>query len=202
MQNSIPSDPPAIHLLHRSEAARDAMLVLLFGALTAVSAQISVPLYPVPITLQVFTVLLAGALLGPRLALWSQLTYLAIGFLGAPVFAGGKATALVMLGPTAGYLAAFPLAAAVAGSLARRARSFPGLLVALALASIVILLLGGAWLGLGSTLALWPEVRAQHGLGAGLAYGLTAGVIPFLAGDVVKVILAALVAWPLVRRAE
>ncbi|HEU4754455.1 MAG TPA: biotin transporter BioY [Armatimonadota bacterium] len=192
--------PPALSLLQRSELARHAMLVLLFGALTAVSAQISIPWYPVPLTGQVFMVLVAGALLGPRLGLMSQLAYLAIGFLGAPVFAEGKATAAVMLGPTAGYLVGFVLAAWLAGWAGRYARSLPLFALGMAGASLLILAIGGAWLGLGSTLALWPGVP-RHDLASGLSYGVTAGVLPFLLADVVKVAAATAFAWPLIRRA-
>jgi biotin transport system substrate-specific component len=189
--------PPALSLLQRSETARHAMLVLLFGALTAVSAQLAVPLKPVPLTGQVFMVLVAGALLGPRLGMLSQLTYLAIGFLGAPVFAEGKSTALVMLGTTGGYLVGFPLAAYAAGLVAERARSFAIFALGLFGASLVILVLGGLWLGLGSGMALWPEAK-----GSGLAYGVTAGVLPFVPMDVVKALAAAAVAWPIVKRAS
>lgn len=184
---------PALALLQRSESARQAMLVLLFGALTALSAQIYIPTYPVPVTAQVLMVLLAGALLGPRLGAYSQLTYLAIGFIGAPVFAQGKAGLSVLLGSTGGYLVSYPLAAWAAGWLALRSRSFPALLASLLLASGVILLTGGLWLG------AWGSLTGQaHG--SGLAYGIAHGVLPFLAWDAVKTAAAAAVAWPLVRR--
>jgi biotin transport system substrate-specific component len=192
--NPSPTFAPALALLHRSEAARQAMLVLLFGALTALSSQIQIPLYPVPVTAQVFVVLLAGALLGPRLGPMSQLAYLAFGFAGAPVFAGGKAGVAVLLGPTGGYLIGFPLAAWAAGWLAVRCRSFPALLGALLAASLLILLPGGLWLG------VWTGMTAHHGQEAGLLYGMTHGVLPFLLMDTAKALLAACAAWPLVRR--
>lgn len=199
MQNTVPTIPAA-RLVQNSAAARDAMLVLLFGALTALSAQISIPTQPVPITAQVLLVLLSGALLGPRLGLMSQLAYLAFGFMGAPVFAQGKSTVLTLMGPTGGYLVAFPLAAAAAGWFAGRVKSFPALLAGLLLSSVLILGLGGLWLGAGAALVHWPGVPAAGGLDAGLAFGWAHGVAPFLPGDVVKAVLAAAIAWPLVRR--
>ncbi len=185
---------PAVRLLQTSPAARDAMLILLFGALTAVSAQISLPTQPVPVTGQVFLVLLSGLLLGPRLGLMSQLLYLCIGFLGAPVFAGGKAGALTLLGPTGGYLLAFPLAAAVAGWWGTRTRSFGGLLAGVWAASLLILALGALWLGLGAYLVHWPEVPRSGSLAAALTFGLMRGALPFAAADGVKALLAALAA--------
>ena len=198
MQQTTTSSP-ALVLVERSEAARQVMLSVLFGALTALSAHLSIPWYPVPITGQVFMVLLSGALLGPRLGLMSQLTYLGIGIAGAPVFAGGNATLLALMGPTAGYLLAFPPAAYVAGLLAPRARSFPALLMVLAAPAVLILLAGGLWLGLGSTMALWPLVEMRADLGAGLRYGLIDGALRFLPVDGPKVLAAALVAWPVIR---
>lgn len=191
MQNAH-STPPALSLLQRSDAAREGALALLFGALTALSAQIAIPLQPVPVTLQVFMVLLSGALLGPRLGLMSQLAYLLIGLAGAPVFSGGKFGPLALLGPTAGYLVAFPIAAYLAGLLAARARSFPVLAAGLIGCAVLILLTGGAWLG------AWGSLTGAAG-GSGLVYGLQVGALPFLALDVVKALAAACAAWPLLR---
>ncbi|MFA6414125.1 MAG: biotin transporter BioY, partial [Syntrophales bacterium] len=74
----------------------------MFGALTAAGAYIMIPLPPVPITLQTFFVSLAGALLGGYLGAMSQVVYVLLGVIGLPVFAGGKAGAGVLLGPTGG----------------------------------------------------------------------------------------------------
>ena len=97
--------------------------VLLVTALTAVAAQISVPLpfTPVPFTLQPMVVLLGGAALGARLGMASQVLYLALGIAGFPVFAASAVLpqgALRLLGPTGGYLMSYPFAAFVAGALA------------------------------------------------------------------------------------
>lgn len=168
--------------------------VLLFGVLTVIATQIQIPFRPVPFTGQVLVVLLAGLLLGPRLGAASQLTYLAIGLMGAPVFAGGKFGPAVLLGPTAGYLLAYPLAAAVVGVLSRRAASVVGAGLASAVGALLILLCGGLWLGLGAAYFVPDEVK-----GAGLVYGLTYGALPFLGVDLLKSACATLIGWPLVK---
>ncbi|MDT8323594.1 MAG: biotin transporter BioY [Bacteroidota bacterium] len=88
-----------------------------FALLTAVGAQIVLPTIPVPFTLQTFFVLLSGALLGPRKGAAAQMSYLAMGATGLPVFAGFAGGFPYMLGPTGGYLLAFPFAAFVTGAL-------------------------------------------------------------------------------------
>lgn len=90
-----------------------------FALLTAVGAQIVVPTVPVPFTLQTFFVLLSGALLGPRKGAAAQMGYLAMGATGLPVFAGFAGGFPYLLGPTGGYLIAFPFAAWITGILLR-----------------------------------------------------------------------------------
>ncbi len=166
-----------------SLAARRVLAVVVFAAATALGAYISVPLpgLDVPLTLQTLFVILAGLLLGPWLGAASQMTYLAAGLMGAPVFALGLAGPLPLVGPTGGYLLAFPLGAWVAGRVAGPPRS--GALaiarvgLAAALGSGVILLSGAARLSL---------------LVGGPGRAMVLGVLPFLAGDGVKVCLALL----------
>lgn len=152
--------------------------VALFALLTAVGARIAVPLpgTPVPFTLQVLPVLLSGLLLGARAGAASQATYLLAGVAGLPVFAAGGGAAY-LLGPTGGYLLAFPVAAAVAGVLGRRG-GLPWL-VAGAFAGLAAVHAGGlAWL-------------------AGVAGGEVAfrvGVLPFLPGDALELLLVVLLA--------
>ncbi len=88
-----------------------------FAVMTALGAQIVIPTYPVPFTLQTFFVLLSGALLGPRKGAAAQMGYLAMGATGLPVFAGFAGGFPYLLGPTGGYLVAFPFAAWVTGML-------------------------------------------------------------------------------------
>jgi biotin transport system substrate-specific component len=154
----------------------------LFGALTAVGAYIIIPLPPVPVTLQTLFLGLAGLLLGGRLAALSQVVYLLLGIIGLPVFAGGKAGLGVLLGPTGGYLIGFVAAAFVIGKLAAlRARpGFAWLCLCLTAGAAIVYLLGVLQLSLVARLA---PLKA-----------LMVGVLPFLVGDVVKIILAALIA--------
>ena len=171
---------------------RSALLVLGFSLLTAAAAQVVVPLpfTPVPLTGQTFAVLLTGALLGPRLGALAMLAYLAEGAAGLPFFRGGAGGVGHLMGPTAGYLVAFPAAAYVTGALAERGwdRRFLTAAAAMALGSLVILAGGWAWLAL---------------MFKGGAEAFRLGVAPFLPGDVLKIALAAAAlpaGWALLRR--
>src|ERR671914_471000 len=101
--------------------------VALMAAVTAVAAQIAIPLpfSPVPFTLQVPAVVLSGLLLGPRYGALAQAIYVLVGAVGVPVFAGFKGGLGIIFGDTGGYLLAYPVAAAVAGLAARAARDAP-----------------------------------------------------------------------------
>src|SRR5215468_1391129 len=90
---------------------RQVGLVIGFSLLTALAAQIVIPLGPIPITGQTFAVLLAGALLGSRLGAMAMIAYLIEGASGLPFFVGGSGGFFHLMGPTGGYLIAFPAAA-------------------------------------------------------------------------------------------
>ena len=174
--------------------AIDLAAVTAFAALTAVGARVQVhlPFTPVPVTGQVFCVILAGAVLGARLGFVSQVQYLAAGAAGLPVFAhrGGPAA---LLGATGGYLIGFPLAAAATGALCarlgerRRIGLFAGCLAGVA----VIHLFGAAWYGGWSALI---------GTGAGFVAVLAQSVFPFAGIDAVKAAAAAALVPSLRRR--
>ena len=177
--------------LPRHDLRSDAVLVAGASLVTALAAQVAVPLpfSPVPITGQTWAVLLSGAVLGARRAFLAQALYLAEGALGLPVFAGGVGGLTVFLGPTAGYLAAFPFAAAVTGVLAQRGwdRGFLSMIAAMLLGSGVIFAAGLA--------------NLARFLPAGQL--VPAGLVPFLPGDLIKSSLAALAfpaLWRRVRR--
>jgi biotin transport system substrate-specific component len=168
--------------------------VILFTLLTAVGAYVEVPVpgSPVPVTLQTMFVVLSGALLGARLGASSQALYVLAGALGAPVFAGGAFGVAHLMGPTGGYILAFPLAAAVAGVLAGpigRRGWLPALRVlgALFIATKLIFVGGVAQLTL---------------LTGDLGSAIALGVAPFVAGDVLKVVAATLLARRLGDRAR
>ncbi|HEX6989229.1 MAG TPA: biotin transporter BioY [Bacillota bacterium] len=156
------------------------------AALTAVSAQLAVPLpmTEVPFTLQVFAILVCGLILGPAGGALGQAVYVGLGAFGAPVFAGLSSGIGVLLGPTGGYLLAAPFAAAAAGWVAsRRAQGRPTYrrLLLAAVVGVVLIYLGGV-LGL----------QAYFGYGPGPA--IMQGVVPFIAFDLIKAALAAAVA--------
>jgi biotin transport system substrate-specific component len=160
---------------------RDALLVLGASAFITLCAQIAIPLpwTPVPVTGQTFGILLAGVLLGGRRGALACLTYLAQGAAGLPVFAGGMSGFASFVGPTAGYLVAFPIAAFLVGSLAERGmdRKPQTALVAMLLGSLVILLLG--------------SLRLSALLGD-MAVGFSKGFAPFVIGELGKAGAAAL----------
>jgi len=124
------------------------MQVLTFAALTAIGAQIEIPHTPVPFTLQTFFVLLSGALLGPWLGACSMIVYLAAGFAGLPVFSSMGFGLARIIGPTGGYLLAFPVAAFTVGYLAGRRPGLARLLLSMTAALLVIFSLGTLQLNL------------------------------------------------------
>ena len=172
----------------RAGALQNVILVALASLLTAAAAQVAIPVpwSPVPITGQTFAVLLSGAVLGPRRAFAAQALYLIEGACGLRFFAGGSGGAAVFAGPTAGYLVAFPFAAALTGWLCASGwdRRFFSMLMAMVIGSLVIFALGLAVLS-----RFLPPAQL-----------LSAGLLPFLPGDLVKAAAAAL-AFPAAWRA-
>lgn len=152
------------------------------GALVvALAAQFAVPLpgTPVPMTLQPLAVLIVGGLLGPRYGALSLALYVAMGAAGLPVFTPFGAPGLGRLfGPTGGYLLVYPFAASLTGWIARRTKGLGGLIVA-PLAGILVIHLGG----LAQLLALTGTLERA----------VAAGTLPFILGDLLKVLVAALV---------
>jgi len=170
----------------------DLGMIVAGSAVVGLAAQweVRLPLTPVPITGQPFAVLLVGALLGARRGALAMVTYLMEGVLGLPVFAGGAAGVANLLGPTGGYLLGFVPAAFVTGFLAERGwdRHVLTTWAAMALGSTMIFLCGVPWL---AGFIGWEAA-------------LPAGLYPFLVGDVIKQVLAALAlpgAWKLARAA-
>lgn len=162
--------------------------VVFVTVLTAAASQISVPLpfTPVPFTFQPLVVLLGAAALGSRLGTSSQILYLALGIAGLPVFAASATLpsgVARLLGPTGGYLMAYPLAACAAGWLAERGfdRRYFTAVLAMACGLAVVFAGGVLWLGL--------YVEPARGLSGALA----AGLYPFILADLAKLLLAAAV---------
>lgn len=165
---------------------RGVILVVAGTALLMLSAKINVPLPYVPMTMQSLVVLMIGAVYGPVLGAATVLAYLAQGAVGLPVFAGPVGGIAYMLGGTGGYLAGFAVAVLAAGWLG--GRSIVRGLAAMSVGHVVILALGFAWLA--------------FGLNLGVSKAWLVGVVPFIAGSVVKVLLGALLLSALWRLAD
>ncbi|HET7220049.1 MAG TPA: biotin transporter BioY [Vicinamibacterales bacterium] len=161
--------------------------VLFMTALTAAAAQVSIPLpfTPVPLTLQPMIVLLGGAALGSRLGMTSQVLYLLAGIAGLPVFATSPVLpqgVLRLLGPTGGFLMAYPFAAFLTGWLAERGfdRRYVTSVAAMAAGLALIFACGIAWFA-------WFARPESVGLPAALRLAL----YPFVAVDAFKILVAA-----------
>lgn len=155
---------------------RPAVIGIAGIAVLTLSSYVAVPMVPVPVTLQTLAVVLMGAVLGPRMGAAVVTAWLGLALAGAPVLAGGKTGLLAFAGPTAGYLFAFPVAAFLAGYLPKgqslganglRLAGFLGL-------HALILTAGWAWLS----------------MAVGAETALAAGVVPFIAGTLLKSALA------------
>ncbi|MFW6065408.1 MAG: biotin transporter BioY, partial [Planctomycetota bacterium] len=155
-------------------------LILCVSLLLTASARLWLPLGPVPVTAQTLAVLLLAGAMGGRRAAAATIAYVGQGLAGMPVFAGGGAGPLHLLGPTGGYLVGFVAAAMICGELLERGwmRRPAARLAAMALGIAVIYAFGALWL------AGFVGVRAA----------VSAGVAPFIVPDAVKVLLAALLA--------
>lgn len=166
-----------------SRAARRGIGIAFFVIATTLGAHVAVPVpwTVVPMTLQPMFVVLAGVILGPRLGAAAMVSYLALGMTGAPVFSAGHGGAAWLLGPTGGYLVSYPAAAFVAGWVAGPAQAGTLRLLAGLTASFAVIYLGGL-----SQLMILT--------GQGLTDTLAIAVMPFLAGDLVKILIATVIA--------
>lgn len=158
--------------------ARRAVAVAAFVLATAFGAQVGVrlPWTAVPMTLQPLFVILAGAVLGPRLGALAIASYVMLGAAGMPVFSNGAAGMPWLLGPTGGYLLAMPAAAFVVGAVAGRNGGAARMLLGLSLGIATIYAGGVSWLAMLS--------------GGNFEAAVVLGLVPFVAGDVTKVLLA------------
>lgn len=170
---------------------RSVGLVLAFSLLMALSAQIVFPIGPVPITGQTFVVLLTGALLGSRLGAITMIVYLVEGTSGLPFFYGGNGGLIHLLGPTGGYLVAFPAAAFITGAFAEHDwdRRFATAVAAMAIGSLVITLSGWSWFAILTNTSMTEVFKHT--------------VLPLIPGDIIKIVLAAAAlpaGWALLQR--
>jgi biotin transport system substrate-specific component len=157
----------------------DVVLVTTGAALTALLAQVAVPLYPVPITGQTLAVLLVGATLGAARGALALALYAVLGIVGLPVFSDFAGGADVILGPTGGYIVGFIASAALVGWLSERAweRQILKALATFAAGTLVVFAVGLPWLAVA--------------LGLDLGQTLSGGLLPFLIGGAIKAIIAA-----------
>jgi len=167
-----------------------ALGIAVFVVLTALGAFVRIPLpfTTVPVTLQTFFVLLGAAFLGRRLGTVSQLSYIALGALGLPMFTAAGSGLFYLAGPTAGYLFGFVLASIWLGSAFNSKRSFGMNFILFSAASSLILFSGSVWLKLILGLS-WPQA-------------FFIGFVPFVAGDLLKSFAAAAVYAKLGSRAK
>jgi biotin transport system substrate-specific component len=161
---------------------RGMVFAALFGAVTALGAYLIIPLQPVPITMQTLFVSLSGAPLGGYLGALSQVIYLLLGTIGLPVFAGGTAGPGVLLGPSGGYLFGSVACALVIGLLInlKQKPGFVWIFLSVLAGNIVLYIFGLAQLSMVAKL--------------GLVKTFLAGALPFLPGDLLKIIAVSLIA--------
>jgi biotin transporter BioY len=169
--------------------AKDIILIASTSLMIALLAQVVIPIYPVPFTGQTLGVLLTGALIGKNRASLSLLSYLMMGFIGMPVFVGGTFGIARLAGPTGGYLIGFVFAAMIVGHLTEKGwdRNFITSVIAMFIGSVVIYSFGLLWL---SNFTGWDKV-------------LSAGLIPFISGDIIKILIAASIlpaGWKLIKK--
>lgn len=179
---------PLIKTLFPQRSILQPVILILLGSLfLGLLAQISIPLpfTPIPITGQTLGVDLIGAALGTKLGFLTVITYLVEGTTGLPVFAGGGFGLAKIVGPSGGYLVAFPFAAALIGYLVEKYgadRKFLPTLLAMLAGDLVTFTLGATWLG------VWLSMAGKF---PGVMGVLVMGVIPFLPGSLIKASIAA-----------
>lgn len=180
--------PHATARTPRTATTTDLAMIATFAALIAVcavSAALPFGVNGVPITLQMFAVFLAGAVLGAKRGFMAVLLYLVVGAAGLPIFAGGASGLAPFSGPTGGYLIAFPFAAAITGYVVERARhhnvaiTAGVVLVGGAIAEAIVWLVGGTGIALAADTPLGTTIR---------------GAAAYIPGDLVKLVVAAIVA--------
>ncbi len=182
MSLQISARPTLIDRVVPRNMANSVALVFGGAVLTAIAAQIAIPMWPVPITGQTFAVLLVGAVLGASRGALSMITYFSLGAAGLPVFTG--AVAGITFGTTFGYLVGFIAAAAVVGwfSQLNWHKKVSGVIASFVIGNAVIYLFGLPWLAF---------ALSNLGLASDIGSVVAAGLVPFLVGDVIKMALAA-----------
>jgi biotin transport system substrate-specific component len=166
---------------------RKTLLIALFTGLIIVGTFIKVPLPPVPISLQTFFVLLAGMIGGLQIGLFATVIYLLLGTIGLPVFTSGGGLA-ALIGPTGGYLIGMLLAVIIVGIFSDRIKAEENKKAQIALCavggllgSLIIYVIGVPWL--------------KNAFDMSWSKAITAGMYPFLIGDIIKLIVALIITY-------
>ena len=161
---------------------RQMTLISLFAALTAVGAFISIPLYPVPLSLQSLFTLLAAMILGSVMGASSQIIYVLLGVIGLPVFAGFKAGIGILFGPTGGFLLGFIISAYIIGKIVelKKEKNIFYYFLAGIIGTLILYIIGITQLSLVT--------------GIGIKKAITVGMLPFLPGDILKILAASFIA--------
>jgi biotin transport system substrate-specific component len=194
MSLTLSTRPTIVDRFVTRSLSADIVLIAYGAVLTALAAQVSIPMWPVPITGQTFAVLLTGAALGLSRATISMALYVLLGAIGLPVFTGGKSG--FVFGPTLGYLVGFIAAGAIVGFFATRQWDKKWFAVALGftLGNAVIYAFG---------LPVLSAFLGSVGYPNDLQATLSAGLYPFIVGDAIKIALASTLlpgAWALVKK--
>ena len=160
------------------------LLASFFAVLTGVGGMLSIPLPPVPFSMQTFVVLMSGLLLGPKFGPLSQVFYTVMGLIGLPVFAGGSGGLHALFSPTFGFLIGFAVQSWIAGLLAPRAGTFPRYALTCLAATAGLYAVGLP--------LLYLNLNYVTGTGIGLASTFRVALLPFVLPDMLK---AAAAAW-------
>lgn len=162
------------------------VLSALFAALISVGAYIAFPIpgSPVPIVLQNMFIMLTGIILGPLWGFISIVTYVILGLIGLPVFSGGGKGLAHLFGPTGGYLISYIPAVVIIGFMTYgRKPALIRCLISLAAASIIIYAVGVMWLA--------------YKLDFTVEKAVSVGMLPYIPGDILKIIIAGIIGWKL-----
>lgn len=165
-------------------STRNMILAGLFAALMALSSQVVIPIGPVPHTLQIFFVLLAGVILGSRLGFISIAVWVMLGVFGLPVFAQGKVGLAVLAGPTGGFLIGFMITAFLVGWLAENSKLTTSRIAIYMLTGLLVAYI----IGVSGFLASFKYFLNKP---MTLTTALSVAVVPFLPFDVAKALMAA-----------
>ena len=167
---------------------KDMVLVSIFAALAVVGAKISIPIPPVPVTLQLFVCCFAGILLGSKLGLLSQIVYILIGLLGLPVFAGTSSGPAYILSPTFGYVIGFALTTYTVGKISEKSSNFniKTALISVFSGIVVTYLIGVPY--------MYFIIRLYMGKNITIMYAMEKGLLPFILKDVLLGIVVAITA--------